>query len=1613
MIVKEGRRIQITIPEKFSEKQIGNFMNIFCDEYSKLSSKDIFYFDFTQTEWIANQNLLLLSSLIKYIYKSGIKFKIKLFPNNLNTMSKRQATQICQLWDVWKLYLIFDETNFDYYIDDFENSKISYLYQKFGINKSFDLFDRFSVIPFISLNYIENHTFENTNAQLKPVYALNEVINNELYNCGCEHPFTKRTISAIITRELYDNFLDHFNSEKSLFHCTQNWAFMSIALKRKRKEDNQYLFKTNFEEEEIQEAHSFFCDTPKGKYHNENLIQFSFIDFGSGIVDTLLKQYKEEHHILDTDLFTQIDENDVLEYAFRHNTSRNPIFKKFDKDQFITRGLFDLVAIVKRYKGLLIVRSNKGKILYNFAETDIIKDAVFTFDKDKEEYFPGTYISIYIPALKNDSEFDESVIDIQCDETPKQYKKPKNINVFSEISELDTGKNYNQLFEKLFEKLKYHNDGNYLTYISFWGVNDDNIIHKIILLLAGNIEINKYNRIIIVYPPDKKIIENINHKISTLDKSGEVLKMKIHPIPCIYYDIEQNDVFLEWIGITNESDKKKLNDLLYEEYSLAKSDLEEPYKAIGNTNKVDIHGNISATLPTAKNLLSYYENYLLHYKEELKNSPEYVKSITEEAIYKFECKKEDGLYLCNGNYYQEKFLQLTDVLNDKRYRDAISLFLLEKIRLHINKEHKADITDIRKDVKFIAITASSHKILDALIRNNDGQEQTLIDKNNCLCLDSYLNFEDEIQNKLISGSKYVLVCDAIATGRLTKRLDEIIKNNQAELIAVAVIANTLDANFEGYKDFENEFIKEERFIELLKYPINKIQQNNLTTEQKNKQLIRINPYTNIPITFSDDATLKESILLSNNEFLECIENEDIEIRFKLFNNLVHPYFFKTAQILQKEYDKILNGQYEKSIVKKIFDKVKEKGSLADYVFYPKNSDIEYLKLEDKQIESKILQKGGTKFFELERYNPGNGWKFPHTTDYFKKEILNKDVLILDDGSCSGDSLYQMINELSYYLPNKITVISIIGRVEDHKREFFSKIKSIQAKDDREKNGIKDIAVNIYFGTHWHIPTFYQEENPYMEEIGWLDKISGTLNVPQKIKTNAEKIQSEIKPKTDKEIKQEIEDGKRKDIDYRFFPKDENKQIPKKEILSIRNEIGKIVGFRFYKQSFDWFDKHITPITEKNYADLETSSKKQFEELLMCFLYEPYLYKELTRVMPEIKNPIEQFIEEIIFNEDNQRMNMQYKWRRPDIVHLFFIVYQDYKILIKQIDLERFKRLLEFIDNKINYLLYKLFYYSPINKYRYKDIFAKIKTEILVGYLTSNNANIDKNVKLFNYFIESLPNEEKSFEEILKEIHEEYKRISNIEFHKENVNNKIETTLNCLNALKNDNRNVSAYNILVANLEKIVKFVNKILSVSLSDYKPYFSEYWELFEGNDPHSLRNIQKRLAIFLTTDISSMRVDEIYTDISKLQKKFLTSESIPYKIFHKITIENVVEKLQQEKNNNENDENIKIINNIVSTSAYFPEYIFENIVLKNIFRNLEKYADKNEKICIEINDKDGKFIEIVITNKSNEQSANGGLIGTQRLGELNDCPDNLFEYFVEKDENMIYKQVITLKKI
>jgi len=99
---------------------------------------------------------------------------------------------------------------------------------------------------------------------------------------------------------------------------------------------------------------------------------------------------------------SQNEDTQILEYAFNYLSSRHPIDEKFLNRESIPRGLYDLLSIVRRYQGLVIARSNYGKILFDFSDDKTITEFIHYFESNIKPYFPGTIITLFIPESKED-----------------------------------------------------------------------------------------------------------------------------------------------------------------------------------------------------------------------------------------------------------------------------------------------------------------------------------------------------------------------------------------------------------------------------------------------------------------------------------------------------------------------------------------------------------------------------------------------------------------------------------------------------------------------------------------------------------------------------------------------------------------------------------------------------------------------------------------------------------------------------------------------------------------------------------------------------------------------------------------------------------------------------------------------------------------------------------------------------------------------------------------------------------------------------------------------------------------------------------------------------------
>lgn len=1569
--------MNIKLSKKFTDKELDEFIDRIYLNFIQ-SPNDKYNFDLTEVEFIGNQELLVLSALFKSFVESDVDFEVEFFKKGIPTteINDRVKRQIIQFWDVWNIWRIVPKETYRKYFGIDGNSVQRLQAELNYYPKVSELYTRHGVTPFVSLNYINNYNEVEVQKLITPIYKLNSVIEDLLFENNCHHPFTSNSLSTIITEELYLNFLDH--SIESSFPTLKQLSFMSISFqpkldeKKLKPDEIQKLKALNFTTECLDETKNFFYNSSEKKYKNNSYIQFSFLDFGKGIVETLKEQYQKPKSKVNDKNY----DSDVLKFAFKHDSSRHPIYHTKNKlEKFIPRGLFDALTIVRRYKGLLIVRSNFGKIFFDFSNQREIEKA-FSYFGNNKHFFPGTLISLYIPAIEDSAKIDVSAIkpEITFSKVKPDNIKYLSINTIADKLEIRKESLYTALLQELKTAICGGKDHS-LVFISFKGCEiEKRIVKKTIYFLLTDYEINHLNNVVILNSPAENLIEEIASEILALNSA--LKNYKIHPLPIIDFDDNTDDLNVKWLGIYDNEDRVKLNDLLYENYSLAKSDFKDPANISGHLNEFDSYGNLISNFPSRDDIINFYR----HENETL------ISKQVEALLDKHNCIKKDNktsLYLCNGNYYQKEYVELNNLVNDRNDCNTITQLLYSKL--------KSRIKNLDKYI-FIGITTTSHKLLKSL------ELQNLITTENYISFDNYHTFETDLTEDVIdSAKKYILICDVISTGFLTKRLNARLSELGTSIDHIAVVTSTLHPEFETTKSFLNEF--ENKTIFLTKYPITKYKRADIVKELFSKNIIRVNPHTNIPITLSiNETNFNESIIfhseieyfeesneiIINNRFLKSINKSSIHIGFYKFNNLIHPYFFNTKIILE-EFDEELLKEVFKRINNISFEKEKVQ------IFYPRKSGIDYFNFT--QLKS-VINNHLIEEIEIERFGTPEGWRFPHNTDYLSAKIENNFCFILDDGSCSGDSLIQMIDEISFYDAKEIVLLCIIGRVNDHKREFFSRLSRIKVKDG------KSIPISIYFVCHWHIPTYYLDENPNIKETSWLKDIISLQNTPQSIKRIASSISREIKPRNDTAFK-----------DYKYLPRErDGNEIPKKELLIIREELGKVIGYRLYKESFNFFDCLIRKYEKRS----KTKDRyKEIELLCATFIFEPYLYDKILGILPDVIEKIEEFVRILIFSNEKIYENLTYSWNKKDIVHLFFIVFKDEK-LIQELTIERFKLLIEFtqqVDSTTNYILYKLLRYFPISSTQFIE--KKFDTQIkgLIVKLNDDETVLNKEVRKYYNFITSLPSRN-DFSSQLLQLKENYSKQKEQEFHDEkksfnhNISELVVTIREIISDIKNSNPLQSSNIITIRKCWfKILNFINPILSFS-SSFTEFLLPYTFHELVNQTTSLRQMVGFIEDIILSNNESLidleKLEVIKKYVVKIQTDFEVNSTF-YQVIenHESSLDEFVSSL-----NHELQSSFTVAANISLTDSNkkklnIPMLYMEKLLVAELVTNMKKYSKTGESTKVKF---DGRYLtnerfELKIANEILDlKSKHSNGEGTKCLKLMSESPFFGFNYSVKK---------------
>ncbi len=1206
------------------------------------------------------------------------------------------------------------------------------------------------------------HSLSNElSVEMEHIFSLETEIMSLLNSFSSHTPFENKTLSHLVAVELMLNSLHHAFPEKNTesnecyFSTTLNnkLRLEDIIAKHNRKkiedviansgcswEDAEklitplsnheaerkleHLIRTwqfnNIDSERIRPSWNFFKKSKSLKLINRSYIEFTFLDFGEGIPTTLKTEYLRKIKKASTknelnEKHNEIANEDtkILEYAFLLDSSRIPFEKNLEIQGFVPRGLFFLADIIKRYEGILIVRSNTGELIYDFSQEGDIKNCVIY--SELKYFFPGTMVNILLPEKQKENVTISAIEKInRLNNKTVEQQHISILELENEIVKTSGGVTLEIFYKKLFKKLNNEfdscKDSATVFYLDFAGVNNSYIDSKLFLYLANSPKINKNTNVIILNPGDKEIVRNAQQMIISFKP------FIFRPIPCVSLDGE-----IIWIGIKHIDEQKKLNELMnYEQYTLAIEDFKDVDSLTGNVISVDWiqkrkdSGNVTRNIavPCIPDCLDYCLNQLpdQEIRHKIESSKENKPRILLDA--------SSHVYYTSGGYYQYEFLRFINLLYDPPECEKIAIHLWGKF-LYIKKGTLPQITTI------LSVTLSS-QLLARAVRKVYRKLRNINDKTikepRLIRLAHYYDFhKEEGLNYVNPDDQVLLVNDVISTGNLVKDIWDSIELRGASVNAIFSIVDSrvLTEDIQSHKEIQSLFIPEidDKTIYLTKRPIRKWKKN----YENRPQVKKINPIINAPTTMDVSHSEAIKVLVPDNE--EFLKN-NVGAEFLLVGNFVnnhvyHNYFVKTEDLfLSKKGPRMLKYLIDRLIIAEReryrYEQSEDKSSRSinksenfDFVFYPIYSGVEAL--EDYQLRQLFPGNRSVEIYPLPRVDTPKGWRFTFPPKLLNEKTRGKSVFILDDGSCTGETIIQMIDSICFLDVAKITVLSIFARIEDFQREFFSRIKQMtvkRLKTPQEKLQLKlplndeveehIVNVHIYFGLHLHIP-FYPSIKvcPFKQEQYRLEELQKKSQKPNAATEYMELRLNELNI-YDLQIPRKTE----KVCDYLPRIRGTDK-IDSLKLYAVRDKIGRLESYRLYQQYFE---------------DLDFESQEDLETIMAVVIHEPSVIITVRQVIPDIYALLRKTIDEIVFDNKLDTSDLYYDWSKDSLVRFLLIVSEDIlsdsnKLwdLIRIIDQAKCSQCLNYvvfsiwdqlIDNRKNDLLYNSI----------ADIWNKIKAD---------------------------------------------------------------------------------------------------------------------------------------------------------------------------------------------------------------------------------------------------------------------------------------------------------------
>lgn len=762
-------------------------------------------FDLSITEWIATEQITFLFGWIRNIYNREVKLIVRLpfwydlkyiyspkqlavlrdkYPeeNNYSDSLARQKRRKRSSNFLMFVYKLFEALNFDQSL--FENLPPD----SAQINKEVENITNYNhqIIPFSIFNTGYNkqlikydthfHDIINNNLESKihthSLFDLQDSLQKILSENYCYSPFENKILSNVITQELYINSLQHSFSEEDGTFLKE--AYVTVFLSHPWEKKLLHMLPQRYSREKASYSLDFYrdkaaiCENIKKQlsvnqndvsssgeldlssfdfFENKSYLDFTFMDFGAGIPATLREQFELDIKAKDyTRFFSEgfaeasLDAK-ILEYALLLDSSKDPLDKNIEYYDLVPRGLYFLVDMVRRYNGMLTIRSGKAILICDFSTRlrleDIdgkpeviafrpssIKASIKHVENDQYLLYPGTMFNIVIPERKTDDRhevfssiapvrteseilsnyaYQISLNESSADTSVYNLFKPEKFYYLSILfiydkilEELRVGdpytevhvKNiYNKLIAEVNNFLNTKANENCLIFFDFAGLKGGNSSWiKILYYLMVSPKVNELTKVIILNLPEdeQNLIRGLygNYVFADLRGINPILPEPYlyKPIPCISFDIvKESKLLINWIGLKYREDELLLTKLL----------LGERHRY--TSNKITEIENISGGLiiKQGNEILSSYsgfEDIITEFKRQRKQS------ISEFLNAQIQ-KDQNYVYLASSGVYQLEYLTLFDLLHDKYMARYFAKCLLDEYCSKIKIQLKDDLED--------------------------------------------------------------------------------------------------------------------------------------------------------------------------------------------------------------------------------------------------------------------------------------------------------------------------------------------------------------------------------------------------------------------------------------------------------------------------------------------------------------------------------------------------------------------------------------------------------------------------------------------------------------------------------------------------------------------------------------------------------------------------------------------------------------------------------------------------------------------------------------------------------------------------------------------------------